>query len=91
MDTRRAALCSLLLLLILHASPTSAAAAADGGPEVCKYGVPLVPFCKDWSCKAGCWMEATLLRARVKEHRCIRGGIKGVCYCLFCGKHLALD
>uniref|UniRef100_A0ACD5WYV5 Uncharacterized protein n=1 Tax=Avena sativa TaxID=4498 RepID=A0ACD5WYV5_AVESA len=89
MDTRRrVALCSfLLVLIILHANPTS----ADGKPEVCKYRTPSVPFCKGWSCKAECWIEAKLFRARVKEHRCIKGGIMGVCYCLFCGKHLTLD
>ncbi|CAM0874114.1 unnamed protein product [Alopecurus aequalis] len=91
MDTRRAAVCFLLALVILHADPTSVAAGDDGKPEVCKYRVPSIPFCKGWSCKAECWMEAKLFRARVQEHRCIKGGFKGRCYCLFCGKHWALN
>ncbi|KAF7048650.1 hypothetical protein CFC21_057371 [Triticum aestivum] len=84
MGTRRAALCFLLLVSIfLQGNPTLVSA-----DEECKYRIPYVPFCKGWSCKVECWLEAKLFRARLQEHKCIRGGIKGACYCLFCGKHL---
>ncbi|KAM3405192.1 hypothetical protein ACQJBY_007966 [Aegilops geniculata] len=84
--TRRAALCFLLLLVIfLHGNPTLISA---DDAEVCKYRNPYVPFCHGWSCKAECWIEAKIFNARLQEYRCIRGGIKGTCYCLFCGNHM---
>ncbi|KAE8802115.1 hypothetical protein D1007_22168 [Hordeum vulgare] len=60
-------------------------------PEVCKYRAPLLPFCKSWSCKPVCKLEAAIYRARLQEHECIKGGIKSICYCLFCRKHWELD
>ena len=50
----------------------------------CGYTSPMMPFCKGWMCKAECWTEAKLLVAEVMEHRCMKGGIKGWCYCRFC-------
>jgi hypothetical protein len=31
-------------------------------------------------------MEAKLIAAKVLEHKCMKGGIKGWCYCRFCRK-----
>ena len=50
----------------------------------CGYTSPMMPFCKRWMCKAECWTEAKLLVAKVMEHKCMKGGIKGWCYCRFC-------
>jgi len=50
----------------------------------CGYTSPMMPFCKGWMCKAECWTEAKLLVAKVMEHKCMKGGIKGWCYCRFC-------
>ena len=50
----------------------------------CGYTSPMMPFCKGWMCKAECWTEAKLLVAEVMEHKCMKGGIKGWCYCRFC-------
>ncbi|KQJ87407.1 hypothetical protein BRADI_4g10936v3 [Brachypodium distachyon] len=82
-DTRRAAaLCLLLPLLVFSLANPSLVEA------VCKYRLPMMPFCAEWMCKTECWVEAKLFLATVKEHRCAKKGIKGYCYCLFCGTHL---
>ncbi|KAE8817685.1 hypothetical protein D1007_04796 [Hordeum vulgare] len=85
-ETRRAAALCFLLLLAAFLQGNPALVSADD--EVCKYRNPYVPFCKGWSCAAECWMEARIFNAHLREHRCIRGGIKGTCYCLFCGNHM---
>ncbi|KAI4993459.1 hypothetical protein ZWY2020_007772 [Hordeum vulgare] len=90
MDTRGTALCLLLLLAIFLPGNTTFVSAEEE-PEVCKYRAPLLPFCKSWSCKPVCKLEAAIYRARLQEHECIKGGIKGICYCLFCRKHWELD
>jgi hypothetical protein len=32
-----------------------------------------------------CWVEARIILAHLKEHRCITSGLNAMCYCLFCG------
>ncbi|CAN6234344.1 unnamed protein product [Urochloa humidicola] len=75
MDAKNAILCCLLVVLVLH---------ADHALAECGYTHPMMPFCKGWMCKAECWTEAKLLVAKVMEHKCMKGGIKGYCYCRFC-------
>ncbi|KAG0525019.1 hypothetical protein BDA96_06G019300 [Sorghum bicolor] len=73
-------LCCLLLVLVLHSDQTSAA-------ESCSYSVRSVPFCKSWMCKTECWLESQLITSNtIKEHNCIKGGLNGLCRCLFCEK-----
>ncbi|CAL5043098.1 unnamed protein product [Urochloa decumbens] len=79
MNAKQAVLCCLLLVLVLHADHTLAGWA-------CNSTSIKVPFCKGWSCKAECWLEARLTSTRVYEHECTRGGIKGRCYCRLCEK-----
>ncbi|PNT63050.1 uncharacterized protein LOC112268895 [Brachypodium distachyon] len=88
-DTRRAAaLCLLLPLLVFSlANPYL----AEAGKYVCMSKFPMMPFCAEWMCTAECWTEAKLNLATVKEYRCAKGGIKGYCYCLFCGDNLKQD
>ncbi|KAF8650242.1 hypothetical protein HU200_063999 [Digitaria exilis] len=76
MNGKDAILCCLLLVLVLHADPALAVE--------CGYTSPMMPFCKAWMCEAECWTEAKLLVAKVMEHKCMKGGIKGWCYCRFC-------
>ncbi|TKW03136.1 hypothetical protein SEVIR_7G003500v4 [Setaria viridis] len=80
MDAKQqTALCCLFLVLMLHADHTLAA-------ETCGSTYIKVPFCKSWSCKAECWLEAKLTSSTVNEHKCTKGGIKGRCYCHLCPK-----
>ncbi|TVU46563.1 hypothetical protein EJB05_06104 [Eragrostis curvula] len=82
MNAKQATVLCLLLVLMLHADHASAVSTGTK----CFYSKPWIPFCKAWSCKAECWMEAKglFLGATVKEHKCIKGGFKGRCYCLMC-------
>ncbi|KAF8650249.1 hypothetical protein HU200_064007 [Digitaria exilis] len=79
MNTKQATLCVLLLVLMLHADHT-----LSGSCSSCNDSYIKVPFCKGWSCKAECWLEAKLTSSTVSQHKCTKGGIKGRCYCLFC-------
>ncbi|TVU19253.1 hypothetical protein EJB05_35392 [Eragrostis curvula] len=76
MNAKHATVCCLLLLLVLDAVPASNAG--------CAYRAPYIPFCKEWLCKVECWTEAKVYGAKVAEHKCMRGGIKGWCSCKFC-------
>ncbi|KQJ87406.1 hypothetical protein BRADI_4g10934v3 [Brachypodium distachyon] len=82
---RAAALCILLPLLVFSLANPSLVEAS------CVYRTPMMPFCHGWMCKTECWLEAKLFLASVKEHYCVKGGIKGYCCCLFCGKNLKED
>ncbi|ONM18852.1 hypothetical protein ZEAMMB73_Zm00001d004405 [Zea mays] len=76
MNTKKnVVLCCLLFVLVLH---------ADHALAKCGYTTPLIPFCKAWMCKAECWTEAKLTGGKVTQQKCMRGGIKGWCYCEFC-------
>ncbi|KAF8666048.1 hypothetical protein HU200_053751 [Digitaria exilis] len=66
MNIKQATLCVLLLVLMLHADHTLAV-------ESCNDSYIKVSFCKGWSCKAECWLEAKLTSSTVSQHKCTKG------------------
>uniref|UniRef100_A0A804MIJ2 Uncharacterized protein n=1 Tax=Zea mays TaxID=4577 RepID=A0A804MIJ2_MAIZE len=81
MAMKHVIICCLLLALMLQSDQTSAA-------DICSYADFRAMFCKNWMCKSQCWFQSQLITPPnvVKEHRCIKGGIYGLCHCVFCKK-----
>jgi len=52
--------------------------------EICVNVTLKIPFCKKWMCKSACWLQKNLRPETVKEHKCVKGGIKGRCHCIIC-------
>ncbi|KAG0525016.1 hypothetical protein BDA96_06G019000 [Sorghum bicolor] len=75
MNTKNCIICCILFMLVVHTNHALAE---------CGHTYPIMPFCKGWMCTTECWMEAKLIAAKVMEDKCVKGGIKGYCYCRFC-------